>query len=205
MTMRLYFAQPVGDGRSEATAYRPATRAILPSEEASVRMRWWDGRPNGNTTLGTFLVAFNGTDAEHALLVADPRVTYLPIEDALGNPLSLADPIGDIPLAKRNVISAACEVHHVPLAGLKGSDPIRFLVRRIRIRFLMRDILRSLDLTEGLDTLISAIPVARRQAITARLTESGFSSRDAGVLGSDTVQEAIVKMILEREESDRGE
>lgn len=93
----------------------------------------------------------------------------------------------------------------MPIDGLQLADPIRFILRRLRIRFLMRWHLgTALDFTEGLDTLVSAIAPARRQAINDRLSQAGFSSRDAGVVGSDTERAAIIKMVLEREEQDRG-
>lgn len=194
MPLRAYFSQVVAPqaGNLVTNSYRPALMVLVPS----VSWQGVDGRtsPTGSGVGQEYFCIADVTPAQHTTLVADARITYLPIENA-GVLVSWDGPISSIGAANRTTIRTRCEARHIPDDGIRGTDTILSLIRRITVRFLLRDILRGDDLTEGLDTLISAIPVARRQAIRAKLVARGIDFD--GVLGTDTIREAIRKIVTQ--------
>lgn len=196
MAIRAYFVQVVPpSGTSPITnSYRPADMLVIPGLRSELSI---DGRSvmTGSGAGQEFFRLLDVTPAQHALLVADARITYLPTETAGGLLVGLAEPLSAISAANRTLVRQALEARHIPDDGLSASDPLRALYLRIARRLLVRDILRTDDLSEGLDTLVSAIPVARRQAIRAKLVaqELDFDT----VQGSDTVREAIRKVVTQ--------
>ena len=192
MPLRAYFSQVVAPqaGTMIQNSYRPALMVVVPG----LSWRGVDGRssPTGSGTNQEMFCLADVTPAQHSLLVADPRIAYLPIENA-GVLVPFSDPISGISPANRTTIRALLEARHIPDDGLQLSDPINRTLRRIALRFVLRDILRADDLTEGLDTLISALPAVRRQAIRAKLVARGIEFD--GVVGSDTIRQAIVKIV----------
>lgn len=174
--------------RAEDGMLIPAVEAIIPG----VLHMAVDGRSNSTALTGIMLVSADVTDAQHAILAADPRVRAIPIEDAAGNALSADDPISAIPSAKRTAIRDRLEAAHIPLHDITNLQmPIRHaLLWRIARRFKLRNAwLRDLDYTELLDTTVGQIPASRRNNIRTRLEAAGYSI--AGVQNSTTIREVL--------------
>lgn len=194
MAHRAYFSQWVAPqaGTRFTNTYRPAI--ILLGVRLELR-HCVDGRssPTGAGPGQEMFCIADVTNGQHAILAGDPRVTYLPIEDASGLPVGLRQPVGAVAPANRLAIRNLLAARHIPDDGIQVDDSIAAILRRVALRFVVRDILRADDMTEGLDTLISAIPAAKRLRIRTALEarEIDFSE----VLGTDTVREALVKIV----------
>lgn len=194
MAWRAYFSRWVAPqaGTVATNTYRPAILILAPIVK---RRGCVDGRssPTGSGVGQEMFCVADVTPAQHAALIADVRITYLPIEDAGGQVVPFTEPVSAISAANRTTIRTLLANRHIPDDGIQLSDPIRATLRRIALRFILRDILRADDLTEGLDTLVSAIPLAKRQAIRAKLVARDIDFD--GVLGSDTIRQALVKIV----------
>lgn len=156
-----------------------------------------DGRVDGNTPGDICLVGAEITDAAHALAQADPRVRYIPLEASNGAVVAATQPVGDVSAANRTAIRTRLEAHHVPLHDLALDSTVSKVLARIAWRLRVRAVeLRDLDWWEGLDTTLSTIPAARRQAIADRLAEVGYDT--SVLLATDTIREAMRKLSLQR-------
>ena len=184
MALRFYFVTVTGTGTT-ADPFRPVARQ-------GVQFAAADGRPDLTASAGEFAVVFDLTPAQHAALVGTGGVTYLPFEDAGGSLVGPSQPVSQVSGANRSTITTACDARHIPTHDVDGSDLVKKVWRRALVRLVLRQLLGPDDWTEGLDTLVSAIPVGKRQAITAKLTAAGFDTSD--IQGSDTVREAIRKI-----------
>lgn len=195
MARRAYFSQVVAPLGTvpPLNSYRPALLVLLPS----VAWKGVDGRssPTGTGPGNEMFCIADVTAAQHSTLIADARITYLPIENGSGQLVPFTDPISAISTANRTTIRSRLEARHIPDDGIQLTDAIGLTLRRIALRFLLREILRADDLAEGLDTLVSAIPSARRQAIRAALVARGIDFDS--VLGTDTIRQAIVKIVTQ--------
>lgn len=184
--MRFYFAEIVAVPEDGPNSFGCSIHEyVRTNDTVDCRSMNTDGTIQG----GHFLVAANPTEAEHMLIKADPRITYIPLEDADGNALELTDTVSQISAAKRTAISNAAEAKHIPMDGITGSTTIASLLLTLRNRLRLRQILRHHDFIENMGDLVSSIPSARRQAITQRLTERGY---DPSVITLDmTVRQAL--------------
>lgn len=189
MALRLYFTQFVGTGTRQ-DPFRSVIQDLVPVKLSAV-----DGRVNATLVTGWALVKVDATPAQHTILTADARVVYLPLEDATGRVVDMSETLGTVSAANRTTIRTRLEARHIPDDGITLSDTVGSVLRRIVRRFLVRQILGADDLSEGLDTLVSAIPVAKRQAIRTKLLAHGIDFD--GVLLTDTVREAIRKIVVQ--------
>lgn len=156
-----------------------------------------DGRVDPTAGVGKLLVRADVTPAQHTTLVGTVGVTYIPIEDLAGNPIDVGLTLGDIPATKRNNIKTILEAENIPTQGFQLSDNIDESMQKVAgRRFLMRQILGVDDWVEVLDSLVSAIAPARRQTIANKLQARGYDTSE--IVGSDTVREAIRKLIAQR-------
>ena len=187
MALRLYFVTLLGTGTS-GDPFRVAGRQGSQYDLV-------DGRPDIALVSGEMAIVLDVTPAEHTTMVATVGVTYLPCEDTLGNLVGPNQTLAQISAANRTTIETLCETRHIPTKWLVGSDPVKKLWRLIGVRMLCRRILGPDDWTEGLDTLVSAIPAAKRTAINNKLTAAGYDT--STVQGSDTVREAIRKTVVQ--------
>jgi hypothetical protein len=190
--MRYYLASYTGTG-AELDPFRPAIADLVPPGTSWLSC---DGRADATLVAGWALVAANVSTAVHALLAADPRVTVVPIVDAGGAPLGLTDTIAQIPAATRTTLRAALEARHIPANDLQLTDTIRQALTRIIGRCLIRQVLKAVDLTEGLDTTVGAMTPARRNQIIPVLAAAGFDT--SGVVLTDTIRQAIAKILANR-------
>ena len=146
------------------------------------------------STVGKLLVrADDISDADHAVAKADARIVALPFEDASGASIGLEGLLGGIPLAKRTALISALENHHVPVGDALATWSVRKVLNRMVRRFRLRRKLGGDDLAEGLDTLLSAIPAARRTVIRDKLIAQGFNT--VGLVGTLTIRQAIFYLV----------
>jgi hypothetical protein len=193
--MRHYIAQIIGSGSSIADPFRSVIEDIVPGVQSSSV----DGRKDGTLASGWMLTSCDVSDAQHALIVLDARVSAIPLEDAGGVALSLDAPLADVPLTKRQQLLARCEADHVPVRDIGLAHTVRDVLKRVIYRCLLRQKLGDIDYTEGLNTLLSDIPAQRRNAIRARLITWGFDT--SVIAGSDTVREALRKLIIQKQDA----
>lgn len=186
MAKRFYISDFIGDGITPETAWYPRILDM----QASPPIKFMDGRAIANVN-GVCLVYTDNTDLEHDTVRADPNITYVPLENTLGDVLALTDTVADLDPAKKANIIAFMESKHIPTQGITNASTIREAMTVIVKRFILRGNLRGLDLTEGLDTQISAIPQSTRQNIAAQLQGKGFDT--SGLSG--TVREALTDLM----------
>lgn len=192
MSIRYYLSGVVGDGQSPATGFRPRAHELLPG----VEVHWIDGRPDVTVATGSMFAWADVTVPEHQSLVADAAITYLPFEDFGGNVLELTHAVSQIAAANRTAIESLLDGLHIPTDDFVGTDLIRKVVRRIALRFLVRQLLGSiLDFAESLGTLVASVPAQRRAAINTRLAEVGFDM--SLIFGTDTIGVALRKLFIQ--------
>jgi hypothetical protein len=146
-------------------------------------------------TTGKLLVAADVTDADHALAIADVRIQRLPFETAAGNSIGVLGTLADIPGAKRTALLSAMENLHIPTDDIDTTWTVKRVLARAVRRLRLRRILSADDLATGLDTLVSALPLATRQAINTKLTALGFNT--AGLGGTNTVRSALKALVAQ--------
>jgi hypothetical protein len=191
--IRYYLCDVDGDGLTPATAFKPKGLSVLGNVNSSIV----DGRQLATNNVGKMLFRADVTAAQHTTLIAVVGVTYIPIEDLLGNPIDVGLTLGDIPATKRTTIKTIFENENIPTQGFQLVDNIDDSMMKVAgRRFLMRQILGSDDWVELLDTLVSAIAPARRQIIRDKLQARGYDT--SVIVGSDTIREAIRKLIAQR-------
>lgn len=188
--MRIYFAQVIGTGTAE-DRFRTSIRDHI------TRPNSWndiDCRADASQAAGFMMsIVYDPTAQEHAAIIADSRIKYLPLENAGGDPLTLSDTVGDIDSTKLAAIKAELEQRHIPFGDITGADTIRSALKRIIKRFLLRQILKAYDFDENCDLLISSIPAVKRQAIAASLQDRGFAIE--GIIGTMTVRQALIYLL----------
>lgn len=181
MAIRSYFIQIIGTG-TQADPFRPAGLTGIS----------WSG--HGVPTSGKAFVLADVTPAQHATLIGDAvNVTYLPIEDAGGAVVAQTGTFGDMSAANRTNCKAIMEAQHVPTHFFTLASLIREAFKWVKRRKLLSQQLGVDDFNEGLDTLVSAVPGAKRTAIAAKLTAIGYDT--SVIVGPDTIREAIRKLM----------
>lgn len=192
--IRYYLCDIDGDGLTLATAFRPkGISAIVGGYRSTIV----DGRQLATNNIGKMLLRADVTPTQHTTLVGSVGVTYIPIEDLTGNPIDVRLALGDIPAANRNNIKTILEAENIPTQGFKLTDNIDDSMQQVAgRRFSMRQILGVDDWVEVLDSLVSSISAARRQTIANKLQARGYDT--SVIVGSDTVREAIRKLMLQR-------
>lgn len=188
MTIRAYLSGFVGNGLSPATAFRPALFDLAPGTVKD----FCDGRSNRQGTAGVALVVADVSSAQHALLIADARITYLPFERSDGSVVPPDGTIGEVSQGNRTTLRGIADTHHIPIQGIGLGDTVREALRLFKRRFILRYLLGVDDWTELLDSLVSSIAAAKRQRIATRLQSLGFDT--SAIQGSDTVREALRKL-----------
>jgi hypothetical protein len=192
MPERFYLADVIGSG-TLADPWRPAVDTIV----AGVVWRTLAELRAVDASGGRIAVwCPDVSDANHATLAADVRVTVVPFENAQGDALSIATAtIGDVPAAKRAAIATRLDVAHVPTDDLALADPLRKVLARVVRRSILRRILGADDFSEGLDTLVSAVAGPRRNTVAAILAAKGFDT--SVIIGSDTIRQALRKLMAQ--------
>lgn len=178
MPIRSYFIQITGTD--------PAHPAVIASSA-------WSGHSlPGAGSKG--LILADVTPAQHATLVADTtNVVYLPLEDAGGGLVGPNGTFGDMSAANRSALKTRLEAQGVPTQDFALGDTIKRALMRAKRRFLLRYQLGADDFTEPLDTLVSAVPAAKRARIATKLTAWGYDP--SVIVGADAIREALRKLV----------
>lgn len=151
-----------------------------------------DLRPDRTQATGRGLYSVDIDDATHAIVSADPDVTYIPFEDSLGNVLSPGDAAADISAAGKVAIGNFLEARGVPTPGLLSgtiADALNIIARRAWMRWF----LRANDFPDDMDALVSSIPQSRQQSVVMALEAQGIDT--SGLQASMTVREALVYLL----------
>lgn len=173
---RFYLSDVIGTG-TEEDPYRPSAMEY--------------GNAREFIQLGNRMLCW-AEDTEHASLIADPLTTYIPFEDAQGNPLPVTATLAEISTANRTTIRNWLEARNVPIADLTGQDTIRKLIRRVVQRYRVWCILRDDDVIEGLDLQVKDIPTAKRSRINTWLQARGYDTSFA--TGSMPIREFLHRL-----------
>ena len=177
--MRFYIAETVGDGLTQDTSFRPAVANYVTD------YRCTDMRKDA-TVSGKLFTECSPTAQQHTDMQSDPLITYIPIEGAGGVELTLDSTLSEIPAGKRSQLITALENRQVPLDDLTGQSTVRDLLKRIVLRLHIRQILKNIDISDGLDADIGA---TKRDIIKSRFAELGIT----GI--TKTVARELVKEI----------
>lgn len=194
MPLRIYICDIIHDplgGVLGLGQSRAAIEDVLPGVTYSVIE---DMRTVVPSSVGKLLVRTDYiSDVDHAVAKADARIVALPFEDASGASIGLEGFLGDIPLVKRTVLIDALENHHVPVGDALATWSVRKVLNRMVRRLRLRRKLGGDDLSEGLDTLLSAISAARRTTIRDKLIAQGFNT--VGLVSTLSVRQAIFYLV----------
>ena len=175
--MRLYLSKLTGAG-TRNDPFMPATSNHVG------RYRALDARKNPMIKTGGMFIFCKPTASEHSAMLADPLITYIPIEGANGVELNRNSLLSEI--ANRAALISGLESLGVPLDGLNDSDPVKRLLRRIVKKFLIRGLLGSDDFASTLDAPETITKLAR---IKTRLESLGFS------VPANTLPRDLIKII----------
>lgn len=183
----VFFCSLVGAGTSDPyDPYEPAVRNY------SKIWKCVDGRADATLGAGEMMVETEMISAEYAAAIADPAINEpLPIGG-----LSLSDPVSSLTTTQIQAAKAFFESRHIPTEGINGTDTIASVLRKIIRRYIFRQLMRDLDFAEGLDTLISDIPAARRSAINTRLQSFGFDTSQ--ITGGMTIRQGLKTLFDQR-------
>ena len=153
-----------------------------------------DGRSDARSLRGEMLVQVsNISDLDHAKLLADPRITYIPLEDSLGEPVEIAAKFDSVTTLNRDATRTRLRARHIPVSGLNMDRDTKQVPLRIVRRFLLRSLLGSLDFVEPLGSDYAGIAPERRAALEDRLLQLGYNLDD--IQPSDTVETVIRKLL----------
>ena len=192
--IRFYLCSIDGDGLTKETAFKPKGLSAI---TGVINWSAIDGRQLSTNNIGKMLLRADVTPAQHAQIITDLGVTYLPVEDLVGNPIDPSLTLGNIPTVNRNAIKTLLETENIPTQGFKLTDNIDDAMQKVAgRRFTMRQILGADDWVELLDSLVSSIAPARRQTIATKLQARGYDT--SVIVGSDTIREALRKLIVQQ-------
>jgi len=206
MTIRIYIAPQIGSGM------------MLDPNPAN----WTDTTGPFRSILHSFINPANGdnfdeidhparrisictVEASAAVLTAieaDVRVTpVIPLRatDRAHLATILATPFSSYPLAWRNAARAKLEGWGIDTSGITGSHTMKDVLRVVIKMFSVAQVADGHGqvnvkafLTENLDTQVSAIPVASRQAIGAWLQSKGIDT--SWITGTTTVRQVVATL-----------
>jgi len=188
--MKIYFAKIDGLGTAENPFRTTVSRHITrPNSWVDI-----DCRADFTSANGRIMsIVFDPTSQEHADILNDPDIIYLPLENSTGAILGMTDTVNQISTENRAIIISYLESQHVPFGDIQGTDMIKSALRRVVKRYLLRQILNGYDFDEGFDTLVVDIPTAKRQSIAAILQGRGFDV--SGITGTMTIRQAITSLL----------
>lgn len=190
MATRYYVCIVSGTG-TFTDSFRPRLADLIPGTAWAAA----DGRADPTGAAQYLLAWADVTPAQHAILIADAGITYIPFEDGSGNVLGLVNTVGDLAAANRTAINTALENRNIPTDDFTLATTLQAVLARVLKRFNLRALLAANDYTTGLDTTISSLSPAQRQAINNRLTGLGFDT--SVIKNSDTIRAALKKLFVQ--------
>lgn len=178
--MRFYFSGYTGTGIGDDFFYA-AIYTHVPTSAGH-----YDGRLYPELNEGWALVWGEYTDEQHAAIVADPLVTYIPL-DAGGVPADPETRLMD--LDDQAAVITLLESHGIDATGLVNPKTVRDVVKRIWLNTVVRHL--STYLFEEVD---SANVLSPRQlaAQRKRYEMGGFDS--SVVAGNESLRGVLMKL-----------
>lgn len=168
MAKRFYFCSLLGAG-TDQDPYRCWFQAN------NVPMKILDMRAYPQIEDG-FMVAWGEiSDADHALAIADPSVTYLPFENASGVTQPLTATLNNVSSANRTAVQNIFTAHGIPTAGITLTWTIAQVMQLARRRMALGLLLSNLDFDEPTE-LLSAMPRHHLKALKRALENYGFDT-----------------------------
>jgi len=165
--LKFYFSEFIGAGTDQDP--------FIPAAWDSAPLSYHDGREYPEIEDGWCVCWGNPNAVQHANLLADARVTYLPFEDSGGLDVDLDSPISDVTAANRATIVAELESRHIPSNGFTATDTVRHVVKTLDRRIRVREILLYVDFgRQLLSGTVGDIPALQRKALKRRLTNAGY-------------------------------
>lgn len=175
MTQRIYHSAIVGTG-SLTDPFRPAISDVIA------------GFSTASAPGGSFWVLADTDAPQHAATATIAGVNYLDFAEA---PLTAA--LSSIPSAKLAAARTLLDSLLVPTDDLTGANTVRDVLRRLKHRGSLANVLGSDDFADSLDTLVSAIPPATRQRINIKLQARGL---DTGGIGAQTTIRQALHLLV---------
>ena len=192
--MRFYLSQFVDLGPNAEMGFSAEYTSVLATLQAS-RWKFIEGRRDYTSTTQWCLVWTDNTDAEHAILIADSRIKYIPWENDAGDVLPITAQLSEVNSTKLTNIKSFVEDHHVPTDGLTLTNTIAEAMTLIRHRFLLRQMLRGDDFSENLGLTVGDIPAGKRGRIIDKLTARGFDL--SGITNGMTIRQALKTLVAQ--------
>lgn len=190
---RWYFCDLIGTGQMMVNPYRAAISSILPNRAYRVIE---DARSTLPTVVGTasgrVFIESNLIGPDHDLMIADSRVTYIPLRRADDTPLQLSEAISLLSASDRTSLTTVLEAQHVPTNNFTGATTCREVLRQIVHRLRIRRRLGSDDIVEGLDTTVGQLTIARSNAVTTKLQADSFNI--AAITTATLIRNALIDL-----------
>lgn len=187
--MRLYITDFDGDGIAPETQFI----AHFATLGQTSKFRILDMRRIANVN-GECLVWSDNTSAEHLLALADPRISYIAIENDDNSELLWDDDLSTLSDIKFAQLSGDLNSRNIPTEGLsKLSTVIEIFERVVKTHLVLKQI-RYIDVFDSGVSMSSQwglINSLARTVMTQRLTEKGLNS-----FGNDskTVSQALIDL-----------
>lgn len=181
--MRFYITDFDGDG-GENTPWTP----YFP--QASI-YKFYDLRLIANVQ-GECLIWTQNTDIEHAALVADGRISYIPAENDDGSQKDWADDLQSMNTGKFNQLTGSMEALNIPADDLAKTDTVEHVFMRLIHTHMVQRYIRYVNIFDPpiqLHSNWTDISQAIRDVAEQRLLENGF---DITGLSSMTVSDALI-------------
>jgi len=181
---RYYMCQVLGDGDRQSEddevnwtdIYGPYRPAIYNYTKV---FKGYDARIDVNSISGEVFVEADLSEIDHQLAVKDPKITYIPIEGFAGSNIDLDDMLVNV--RDLTPMLSLLESLEVPTDDFGSSMTVRDLVKRVVKRLVLRQLLTTDDIPDGLDATISNL------IINTKLQASGFTPT------SSTVARDVIK------------
>ena len=193
--MRFYLSQFIDRGPNWGGMDTSAHYVAVIDDLQSSSWAFIEGRLDYTSIIQWCLVWTDNSDAEHAALLADSRIKYIPWEDNAGDPLPVNAPLSQVDTVKLNNIKSFVEDHHIPTDGLTLNNTVKEAMRLIQRRFQLRQMLRADDFSETLDLTVGDIPSAKRGRIVDKLTARGFDF--SGINNATTIRQALKTLVAQ--------
>lgn len=195
---RFYFSQVLERTDAGAVKLRPDTRAFVPLFRTVIghgAVAADDARLDPLSDAGWVLCEVDTTAEEHTAMLAAPGVVYVPLEDGSGAWLWPGARVSELGAPQRTLIRTRLAALGISVEAVPATATLRQLVRWIRRRLEIRQLLRANDFGTNLSALVSSLPAARRSAATTLLQSRGFDT--STIRATDTVEQALNKLLAQ--------
>lgn len=180
--MRFYITDFDGDGLTPETSW-------IPFFPQSTVFKFYDLRLVGNVQ-GQCLVWTENTDIDHAALLLEPRVTYIPAENDDGTQKQWTDDLQSMNTGKFNQLTGVMKSMNIPADDLAKTDTVDFVFMRLIHTRMVQRYIRYVDIFEPpiqLQSNWTDIDTTIRAVAEQRLLENGFDITGIDVMTVEQV------------------